>query len=133
MRTMMSLVGTMICLASAMGHAQTRVPPAADATVQSMLQKGPLNHVGEGRRTFLALNCYGCHGMYAGGAIAPNIVGAEQHDVNEAVMQGREGGMPSFRNYVKTRDIKNLTAYLQSIGGKKEPMFKDWWVDVPPK
>ncbi len=93
----------------------------------------PLPPEGEGRRLFLKLNCYGCHGMYATGGMGPNIVHAERGDVREAVMQGEDGGMPSFHQYVGDKDIRRLSAYLKSIGTAKEPFFKDWWIDIPPK
>lgn len=92
-----------------------------------------LSPAGEGRRAFLRFNCYGCHGMFAAGAMGPGIVGAERHDVSEAVLRGEEGGMPSFRAYVTDTDITNLTAYLNSIGKPSEPVFMDWWKKVPPK
>jgi mono/diheme cytochrome c family protein len=93
----------------------------------------PLPPEGEGRRLFLKLNCYGCHGMYASGGMGPSIVHAERGDVREAVMQGEDGGMPSFHQYVGDKDIRRLAAYLKSIGTDKEPVFKDWWIDIPPK
>ena len=93
----------------------------------------PLPPEGEGRRLFLKLNCYGCHGMYATGGMGPNIVHAERGDVREAVMRGEDGGMPSFHQYVGDKDIRRLAAYLKSIGTEKEPFFKDWWIDIPPK
>jgi mono/diheme cytochrome c family protein len=90
---------------------------------------GPkLNAAGEGRRLWLELNCYSCHGMNAAGGMGPNIQHAEAGDVREAVMQGvPEGGMPSFKKYVKSKDISNLGAYLRSIGTKGEPVWVDWW------
>ena len=103
------------------------------ATAAGTAPSAALPPAGEGRRLFLALNCFSCHGMYAGGAMAPNIVGAERGDVSEAVLQGEDGGMPSFRAYVDGTDIDNLTAYLQSIGGPNEPVFMDWWKRIPPK
>jgi mono/diheme cytochrome c family protein len=88
---------------------------------------------GEGRRLYLALNCYGCHGMFAAGGMGPNIIGKERHDVSEAVLQGKDEGMPSYRDQVDQTDITNLTAYLRSIGTANEPVFMDWWKKVPPK
>ncbi|MFO1341244.1 MAG: cytochrome c [Burkholderiaceae bacterium] len=106
---------------------------AALGLLAGAAQAAPLNAAGEGRRLFLELNCYGCHGMYAGGGMAKSIAHAEKGDVREAVLEGEDGGMPSFRRYVKDKDIKHLQAYLQSIGSAKEPKFMDWWEDIPPK
>lgn len=99
-------------------------PPAGAQTL------GP---AGEGRRLYLKLNCYSCHGMTPTGGMGPNIVHAEQGDVTEAVTRGEDGGMRSYKAYVTATDLANLTAYLRSIGTAAEPKFRDWWVPVPTK
>ena len=85
----------------------------------------------EGRRAFLRLNCYSCHGDAAKGGMGPNIVGAGGGDVNEAVSNGAEGGMPPFANYLCANDITNLTAYLNAVGRTGAPTFKHWWEQTP--
>jgi mono/diheme cytochrome c family protein len=102
--------------------------PAAAAQVPP-----PLGPAGQGRRQFLALNCYSCHGTFAGGGIGPNIVGATRDEVEFNVMNGNAGGMPSFAGLVTERDITNLALYLESIGTKQEPKFMDWWKKDPKK
>lgn len=109
---------------SSTGGATPSAPPAQTAT---------LNAAGEGRRLYLKLNCYGCHGMGAAGAMGPNIIRADAGDVSDAVLQGEGEGMPSYRNLVTATDLANLTAYLRSIGTTVEPKFNDWWVAVPTK
>jgi cytochrome c551 len=104
------------------------------ARIQVLAQTAPkLTPAGEGRRVYLRYNCYGCHGMRAGGGMGPNIVRAESGDLREAVMEGEDGGMPSFRALLTSTDISNLSAYLSSIGTPNEPRFDDWWVPVPTK
>lgn len=125
-----------LCLLAAQCVAQTaqRAMPSQPAPAEAATPQGnTLGRVGEGRRLFLKLNCYGCHGMYATGGMGPNIVHADTDTVRAAVLGGRAGGMPSFAAYVNDRDIRRLAAYLQSIGSTVEPKFKDWWEDVPPK
>lgn len=100
-------------------------PPAAGAQT--------LGPAGEGRRLYLKLNCYSCHGMSPTGGMGPNIVHADMGDVSEAVMQGEGGGMRSYKTYVTPTDLANLTAYLRSIGTASEPKFRDWWVPIPTK
>lgn len=91
-----------------------------------------LNAAGEGRRLYLKLNCYGCHGMSGLGAMGPRLKGeGELEDVTEAVMFGADEGMPSYRKYVTSTDIKNIAAYLRSLGTKSEPTFNHWWEDNP--
>ncbi|MEJ0046822.1 MAG: cytochrome c [Rhodospirillales bacterium] len=92
-----------------------------------------LGPVGDGRRTWLKLNCYGCHGNNAAGGMGPNVQHAEKGDVTEAMLQGDdvEGGMRSFKQYATAADASNVAAYLGSIGSKNEPTWLDWWNAVP--
>ncbi|WP_085315581.1 c-type cytochrome [Derxia lacustris] len=106
--------------------------PPADAAAQSA-QRAKLSQAGEGRRAYLKLNCYSCHGMGATGGMGPNIVHAERGDVAEALLKGEDGGMRSYRGYVTATDITNIALYLRSIGTVNEPKFNDWWVAVPTK
>ncbi|MBI1398389.1 MAG: hypothetical protein GC151_20635 [Betaproteobacteria bacterium] len=92
-----------------------------------------LSAAGEGRRAYLKYNCYGCHGNGATGGMGPSLANGEADDVSEAVLQGEEGGMPSFRNIITTTEIGNISAYLRSIGSPDEPRFNDWWVANPVK
>lgn len=85
----------------------------------------------EGRRAYMRLNCYSCHGDKGAGGMGPNISGAESGDVQEAVTSGAEGGMPAFKNYLCPNDISNLSAYLQVISSKTAPAFKQWWLPNP--
>lgn len=88
-----------------------------------------LDPAGEGRRLYLSQNCYGCHGGRAGGGMGPNLR-READDVREAVREGRDGGMPAFRNLTRT-DIDNLEAYFRSLRTPAEPTFVHWWEAVP--
>ena len=124
------LAGTLIALASAPAPAQAKGQPAVQGA--SPLD-APLNRIGEGRRLFLKYTCYSCHGMRAEGGMGPNIAHREIDEVRSAVMFGREGGMRSFAEFLDEKDVRRLAAYLKSIGTDREPMFRDWWEDVPPK
>jgi len=106
---------------------------AAGATPAAATGAGTLGPAGEGRRLYLKLNCYSCHGMAAGGGMGPKIVRAGYGDVSEALLQGESEGMRSYRSYVTSTDISNIAAYLGSIGTVNEPKFRDWWVAVPTK
>ena len=105
------------------------VPLQAQAMKCPTAIRGHLDSIGEGRRAYLEFNCAGCHGNSAGGGMGPSIQGAEQGDVQEAVLRGdaKEGGMPSFKGCATTTDVKNIAAYLRSIGTKNEPIWLDWW------
>jgi cytochrome c551 len=86
----------------------------------------------EGRRVFLANNCYGCHGGRAGGGMGPNFRDDRPtaDDVENAVENGLPGGMPRFEN-LKDQDIRNLVAYIKSLRTPAEPTFTHWWEPVP--
>jgi cytochrome c551 len=100
--------------------------PSISRTLPSL---GP---AGDGRRMYLELNCYLCHGDNGAGAFGPNIQGAQLSDVTQIVVNGdAETGMPAFGKYVTTTDLKNITAYLNSIGTASEPKWFDWWYPHP--
>jgi mono/diheme cytochrome c family protein len=120
-------------IGSASIAAESETTTHATAPVVRTVVQPMLDSAGEGRRAYLKLNCYGCHGMFAVGAMGPNIIRAEREDVSEALLEGKDGGMPSYRTYVTSTDISNLTSYLNSIGTPREPVFMDWWKKVPPK
>ena len=85
-----------------------------------------------GRRAYVRLNCTVCHSSTGhGGTMGPSLVDAGG-DVAEAVTQGQEGGMPSFKKYLCPNDIADLTAYINTLGSKASPDFTDWWVTNPP-
>ena len=131
MRKLLNLTGALLCLVSIGGPA--RAADVWSVQAQGVPKAQPLNPAGEGRRLFLKLNCYSCHGMAAGGGMGPRIVRAEKGDVREVLIQGEDGGMPSYAAYVNDRDINNIAAYLKTIGTPDEPTFRDWWVKIPPK
>jgi mono/diheme cytochrome c family protein len=87
----------------------------------------------EGRRKFLEMNCYGCHGGRGGGGMGPNIRDDRPNDnrIADAIRNGRPTGMPSYRDLVSNQDIQNLTAYIRSLRSNEEPVFTHWWEQVP--
>ena len=130
----MSFKASMICAALSLtaglacGSAHADGPSASPTTVKQFT--GALGAVAEGRRTFIKLNCAGCHGDRGAGSIGPNIRQAEQGNVNDAVTNGAEG-MPAYGSYLNTTDLANLGAYLRSIGSATEPRFVRWWDPKP--
>src|SRR5438270_11789025 len=98
---------------------QIRMAALACASLAlAMTASAQLTPAEEGRRLFLANNCYGCHGLHAeaaGFVGAPNLRRGETElaDLTEAVREGEDLGMPAFPR-LTTTDINNLFAYLQS-------------------
>jgi len=115
-----------------------RLIPTLIATVVAVAVLAPatgfaqLNAAGEGRRAWLKLNCYGCHGNNGAGGMGPNIQHGEFGDVSEAMRgDAREGGMRSFTGIAKSNDAANIAAYLATIGTAREPKWFDWWNPKP--
>ena len=110
-------------VASALSITITNPPNCLPATLTS---------AEEGRRAYLRLNCYSCHGDTGLGGMGPNIQG-ESGGVTDAVPNGAEGGMPAFANYLCANDLTYLQAYLNSLGRTVDPKlkFKHWWEQTP--
>lgn len=82
----------------------------------------------EGRRAWLKLNCYGCHGANARGGMGPNVQRADYYSVIAGIYgSGRGGGMRDFIGIATATDAANIAAYLASIGTPTEPKWFDWW------
>lgn len=85
----------------------------------------------EGRRAYLRLNCYSCHGDSGLGGMGPNIRG-EGGGVKDVVPNGSDGGMPGFSDYLCANDLDYLQAYLNSLGSRTPaPSFLHWWEQTP--
>lgn len=107
--------------------------PAADPklTTKPECVTATLDAAGEGRRAFMRMNCYSCHGMSGHGAsMGPSLVG-EADEVAEVVVGGEDGGMPSFKNNLCANDLANLKAYIELLGSGTEPTFVNWWESQP--
>ena len=121
-------------VASAADEATRSLSPATAAKISALMpMEQTLPSAGEGRRTYLKLNCYGCHGNFAGGGIGPGLAGVSRGEVEFNVMNGNAGGMPSFADYVTETDIDNLTNYFAGVGTGNEWVFMDWWKKFPKK
>ena len=132
MRIVFKIAGSLACIATLAGPAVAADVASTQMDIPTPTAQ-PLNSAGEGRRQFLRLNCYGCHGMDAKGAIGPRITKRDRAVVAAALAGGRPGGMPSFAGIVREIDVTNITAYLASIGTPEEPKFNAWWQAIPPK
>jgi cytochrome c551 len=105
--------------------AGTPVANIAYTSVSTDEKGDPVN----GRKVFLRENCYGCHGGRAGGGMCPSLRDdrPDEGDVEDAVLNGRPQGMPSFRTRVTAREILDLAAYFDSLRSPQEPTFTHWW------
>jgi hypothetical protein len=107
---------------------QTTTPDCVRDPNQTEINNGLriLEPAEKGRRAYLRMNCYSCHGNNAHGAsMGPSLVGeAAEMDI---VYEGDGHGMPAFRDNLCPNDVSNLSAYIQSLGTSNEPNFTHWW------
>ncbi|MEO8308802.1 MAG: c-type cytochrome [Pseudomonadota bacterium] len=81
----------------------------------------------EGRRLFVAMNCAGCHGYDAGGAMGPNLTdtawryGGTPGGIFQSIHSGRPQGMPAWGLALPAQDIWKIVAYLQTLGATLAP------------
>lgn len=129
-RAMPALATAAICCMVGWGAA---LPVPAQAESGSGREGDSKGSVVEGRRKFLELNCYICHGGRGGGGMGPNIRDNRPNDdrIASAIRNGRPTGMPSYQDFVSDQDIADLTAYLRSLRSDEEPVFTHWWERVP--
>ncbi len=91
-----------------------------------------LDAAGEGRRLYLRLNCYGCHGMAGQGGMGRALGGRNLSASFVTIwINAGPNGMPVYRGQVSPTDISNITTYLNSIGTPAEPTFNRWWQTNP--
>jgi cytochrome c oxidase cbb3-type subunit 3 len=81
------------------------------------------NAITNGQRMFKTFNCSGCHAN-GGGGMGPALIdekwlyGSEPDQIYLTILQGRTGGMPSYRGRLGENDIWQLTAYVLSLSGQ---------------
>jgi mono/diheme cytochrome c family protein len=74
----------------------------------------------EGARIFSAMNCDGCHGGGAVGAVGPSLVdgrwryGGTDGEVFASVFYGRPRGMPAYGGVLPPAAIWKVLTYLES-------------------
>lgn len=92
-----------------------------------------VNPVVEGRRLFLKMNCYGCHGIFGTGQIARNIQQPDPAGARTNITYGNSFGMPAFGKRLTSDQIGYIISYLGVAGTVTEPRFCDWWAPTPTK
>jgi cytochrome c551 len=135
MRVLFGIFGSVGLAAAVIAAANAVQPPevtAASVSFASMHDDDGGGDDGDrinGRRLFLKMNCYGCHGGRGGGGMCPSL---RDGDVDEdAIEEGTESGMPAFGDLLTEREIEDLVAYIESMRTPQEPTFTHWWEPVP--
>jgi len=79
--------------------------------------------VSEGHSLFVRMNCAGCHGYDAKGAMGPNLTdtywryGGVPAQVFKSIYEGRPQGMPAWNPALPPDEIWKLVSYIESLGG----------------
>lgn len=86
----------------------------------------------EGARLFTGMNCDGCHGGGAVGAVGPSLTdgrwryGGGDADIFRSIAEGRPKGMPSFAGVLTPPMIWRLVAYIKSLPPPKDVSTESW-------
>lgn len=81
---------------------------------------GDSTAIAQGRKLYLKYNCYGCHGTLGGGGMGKPLndeewlYGGDDASVIETILQGRGGGMPSFKELLSNEETWKIIAYIRS-------------------
>src|SRR5690349_11249928 len=79
--------------------------------------------VAQGHGLFIRVNCAGCHGYGAVGAMGPNLTdgywryGGAPVQIFKSIYEGRPQGMPAWNPALPPQEIWKVVAYLQTLGG----------------
>jgi cytochrome c oxidase cbb3-type subunit III len=82
-----------------------------------------------GHMMFVKLNCADCHGFTATGAMGPDLTdkywryGGSPAAIYKSISEGRPQGMPAWGKALPPKDIWQLVAYIESLGGSFPPNF----------
>ena len=85
-----------------------------------------------GAALFTGMNCDGCHGGGAVGAVGPSLTdgrwryGGADADVYRSIAEGRPKGMPAFGGVLQPAMIWRLVAYLKSLPAPKDAPTESW-------
>ena len=86
----------------------------------------------EGATLFTGMNCDGCHGGGAVGAVGPSLTdgrwryGGADADIYRSIAEGRPKGMPSFGGVLQPAMIWRLVAYIKSLPPPKDAPTESW-------
>ncbi len=86
----------------------------------------------EGAALFVQMNCDGCHGDDASGAVGPNLgdgrfrYGPSDADIFQSIYEGRPNGMPAWGTLLAPDVIWRLVTYIQSLKPDSSLQTEDW-------
>ena len=86
----------------------------------------------EGATLFTSMNCDGCHGGGAVGAVGPSLTdgrwryGGADADIYRSIAEGRPKGMPAFAGVLQPAMVWRLVAYIKSLPPPKDVPTESW-------
>jgi cytochrome c oxidase cbb3-type subunit 3 len=86
----------------------------------------------EGATLFTSMNCDGCHGGGAVGAVGPSLTdgrwryGGADADIYRSIAEGRPKGMPAFGGVLQPAMVWRLVAYIKSLPKPKDAPTESW-------
>ncbi len=107
-------------------------PPAVAAPISHNPFHGDRQSAAEGERTFAAMNCDGCHGGGAVGAVGPNLrdgrwrYGGSDAEIFESIFYGQPHGMPAYGGLLPPAAVWKLVTYLQSLEAPADVPTEAW-------
>jgi cytochrome c oxidase cbb3-type subunit III len=93
-----------------------------DETIVNPLRDNPQAQQ-EGHELYIKMNCAGCHGYTAEGAMGPDLTdkywryGGTPAEIYKSIYEGRPQGMPAWGDALPPQEIWKLVAYIQTLGG----------------
>jgi mono/diheme cytochrome c family protein len=106
-----------------------RVPPGG--TLQNP-HAGDKAVAANGALLFTTMNCDGCHGPGAAGAVGPNLgdgrwrYGGADAEVFMSIYYGRPKGMPGFGGALGEEGVWTLVTYLRSLPAPENLPTESW-------
>lgn len=76
-------------------------------------------HISQGQRTYVWMNCVGCH-AHGGGGMGPPLMddewryGGSMEQIVTTILYGRPNGMPAFKNRITERQAWQLAAFVRA-------------------
>lgn len=110
-------------------------PPAERVTSSDV---NTANAAQAGAKLFTGMNCDGCHGGGAVGAVGPSLTdgrwryGGSDADIFRSIAEGRPRGMPAFAGVLQPPMIWRLVAYIKSLPPPKDVPTESWVADGKP-
>lgn len=83
--------------------------------------EGDSEAIAEGKKLYMKVGCYGCHGRSGGGGMGPSLVdsqwryGNSDADLFKTIVQGRPKGMPAWGSHFTDDQVWEIIAYIRSL------------------